>query len=389
MDRDWVVVGANNNTMLEQGFKQVGKDFPVFLHPETREEYALARQERKVAAGYKGFEFRASSQVSLKDDLMRRDLTINAMAKDEEGNLIDPFGGQYDLNNRLLRHVSEAFCEDPVRILRVARFAARFYHLGFKVAPETRSLMYKMVKSGEVKHLVAERVWKEFQRSLSERHPGQFIQVLRDCGALKFILPEIDDLFGVPNPPQHHPEIDSGIHTLMVLNCACQITKQEDVRFAALLHDLGKACSPMSQWPSHRGHDKEGVEVVKQFCRRMRVPKAYEDLACKGSEYHILMHKFHELTPRKKVTILERLNAFRDLDAFQKLLQVCEADSRGRLGFSDVKYDRVDSWLQLLAGLASISVKDILADGYEGGQIKIQLHQRRVARAKQLLSREE
>lgn len=384
IERDWVVVGATTDQMLAKGFKQVGKDFPVFLHPDSQEEYALARTERKQGSGYTGFSVHAVSDVSLEQDLLRRDLTINAMALDEKNELTDPFSGKKDLADKLLRHVSNAFCEDPVRILRVARFSARYYHLGFQVAKETRRLMHVMVASGEVNHLVAERVWKEFERSLSERNPEQFIMALRQCGALKVILPEIDDLFGVPNPPKHHPEIDSGVHSLMVLRCACSLSDSPVVRFAALVHDLGKALTPFDKLPSHNGHDESGVAVIQQLCRRLRVPKVYESLAVKASRFHILIHKFDELKASTRVKLLERCDAFRKPDEFEQLLLVCESDAKGRLHCDDKVYSQAKKWRYLLEQINTIEVKSIIEQGYKGAEIQLQLHQKRVAMAKQV-----
>ncbi len=271
-ERDWVVVGANPEDLLKAGYTQVGKDFPVFLHPKTKEEYALARTERKSGRGYHGFKVHADPAVTLEEDLLRRDLTINAMAEDEQGSLIDPYGGRADLQNKVLRHVSPAFVEDPLRILRVARFAARFQHLGFRLADETRQLLCAMTRNGELNTLVPERVWQEWQRSLREKNPEQFILLLRQCGALGVIIPELDKLFGVPNPPEYHPEIDSGIHTLMVLQAASQLSDDPCVRFAALVHDLGKAQTAMHEWPKHHGHDQGGLPTIRQLCKRLRIP---------------------------------------------------------------------------------------------------------------------
>ena len=296
-EKDWVVVGATVDDMLAAGYQQVGKDFPVFLHPETKEEHALARTERKTAAGYKGFEVHASPDVTLEDDLVRRDLTINAIAKDENGEYVDPYNGIADIENKILRHVSDAFLEDPVRILRIARFLARYAHLGFSIAEETMELMKEMVSAGEVDALVPERVWQEMKKALSERTPGAFVTSLRDCGALQRILPELDCLFGVPQPEEHHPEIDTGIHTLMVLEQSCLLSDDADVRFAALLHDLGKGATPKKEWPRHIAHEARGADIVKKVCQRLRIPNEYRDLAERTARFHLHYHRALELKP--------------------------------------------------------------------------------------------
>ena len=290
-ERDWLVVGAAPETLLAQGYKPVGKDFPVFLHPETHDEYALARTERKTAPGYKGFSIDANPLVTLEEDLLRRDLTINAMAIGDDGVLIDPFHGQRDLQNRILRHVSPAFSEDPVRILRVARFAARYAHLGFTVADETRQLMRGMVQSGEADHLVPERVWAELNKALREATPAAFFQALKDCRALAVIFPEIDALFGVPQPPKYHPEIDTGEHSLMALTEAARLSTKPEVRLAALLHDLGKAVTAPDCWPSHHGHERKGLPILERFCQRLRVPKSVKTLCAHVMEYHTHCHR--------------------------------------------------------------------------------------------------
>lgn len=288
-DRDWVVVGAVPEEMLKQDYRQVGKDFPVFLHPQTNEEYALARTERKTAAGYSGFSFHASADVTLEEDLIRRDLTINAIAQADNGELIDPFNGQADIKARILRHVSPAFIEDPVRILRIARFAARFANLNFTIADETKKLMSEMVSNGEVDALVPERVWQETMRALSENAPARYFEVLRDCGALKKLFPEIDRLWGVPQPEKHHPEIDTGIHTMMVLTQAAILSDDPKVRFAALVHDLGKGTTPESQWPKHIDHESSGVPLVEALCDRYRIPNDYRELAIIVTKYHYII----------------------------------------------------------------------------------------------------
>jgi tRNA nucleotidyltransferase (CCA-adding enzyme) len=375
-EKDWVVVGGTPGQLLKQGYVQVGKDFPVFLHPETKEEYALARTERKSGKGYLGFDCDFSDTVSLEEDLQRRDLTINAMAIDDKGKLIDPYQGYKDLKAKKLRHVSPAFIEDPVRVLRIARFAARYHHLGFTLAKETRLLMYKMVKNGELNYLVPERVWQEWQRSLEECNPEIFITTLRSCGALAVILPEINALFGVPNPKQHHPEIDSGIHSLFVLQAATDLSKDPIVRFAALLHDLGKALTPMAEWPKHLRHEDKGQDQIIALCERLRVPSEYKQLALLASKFHLKIHKFFELRPNTILKILEQTDAFRRPALFEKLLLVCEADAQGR--GKKIQYSQADKWRKILALCSKISPKIFIEKGLTGIAIKEALHQERV-----------
>ncbi|MDD5391832.1 MAG: multifunctional CCA addition/repair protein [Thiothrix sp.] len=377
-DRDWVVTGATPENLLQQGFKPVGSDFPVFLHPQTGEEYALARTERKTAKGYHGFQFHAAPDVTLAEDLARRDLTINAMAQDENGNLIDPYGGQSDLQDRLLRHVSPAFAEDPVRILRVARFAARFAPLGFRVADETQHLMQTMVAAGEVDALVPERVWQETVRALAEPAPERFFEVLRECGALKVLFPEIDRLFGVPQPSQHHPEIDCGIHTLLVLRQAVLLSDAPEVRFAALTHDLGKGLTPAEILPSHHGHEALSRQLVTQLCERLKIPTRFRELAEHVAEQHGRIHKALELRPQTFLNVLESTDAFRKPERFAQILLACEADARGRLGFEDRVYPQADIFRQMLAACQQVDVKAVVQAGFQGVQIREQLHSRRV-----------
>lgn len=376
IERDWVVVGAEPADLIKQGYQKVGRDFPVFLHPVTREEYALARTERKLAPGYYGFTCDFNPDVTLEDDLARRDLTINAMAMDAVGGLIDPYHGEEDLRNRILRHVSPAFIEDPVRVLRVARFAARYHHLGFKLADETRALMYAMVKRGELAYLVAERVWQEWQRSLQERNPDVFISTLRMCGALAVVLPELDALFGVPNTRHYHPEIDSDIHTLMVLRAAVILTDDPMTRFAALVHDLGKACTPVEEWPSHRGHETRGLPVIEALCQRLRIPADYRKFALMASRFHLIIHCLYELRVTTIVRTFEQTDAFRRPELFEKLLQVCEADARG-VG-REVDYKQADGWRYLLKECTKITATILVEQGYQGEAIKTALHERRV-----------
>lgn len=376
-ERDWVVVGASPEQLLQQKFRQVGRDFPVFLHPQTNEEYALARTERKSAPGYYGFACDFSSSVTLEEDLARRDLTINAMAMDEAGNLIDPYHGKQDIENKVLRHVSPAFIEDPVRVLRIARFAARFHYLGFTVAEETRALMYSMVKQGELAHLVAERVWQEWQRSLEERNPEQFIITLRSCDALRVIFPELHALFGIPNPYRYHHEVDSGVHTLMVLLGAVALSTDPIIRFAALVHDLGKATSPMHNWPSHHGHEERGVPIIDALCTRLRIPNEYRTLATVVSRWHLMIHRLFELRADTIVNLLEQADAFRRPQLFHNMLIACKADAEG-CG-REVDYQQYHRWRYLLTECAKVNVQTIIAQGYEGEAIKHALHRHRVA----------
>ena len=330
-DRDHVVVGATPDDMVAQGYQPVGKDFPVFLHPDSHEEYALARTERKSGRGYKGFVVHAAPDVTLEEDLLRRDLTINAMAEDAAGQIVDPYGGQVDLAAKRFRHVSEAFAEDPVRILRVARFAARFTE--FSVAPETRALMQSMVEAGEVDALVPERVWQELARGLMEAQPSRMFQVLRDCGALARLLPELDRLFGVPQPPEHHPEVDTGVHVMLVVDWSAAQGFELPVRFAALTHDLGKGVTPPEFWPKHHGHEARSVELVRALCERLRVPVDCRDLAVAVARDHGNAYRAAELRPATLVELFERVDAFRRPERFAAFLQACECDFRGRPGY--------------------------------------------------------
>ena len=339
-DRDHVVVGATPDDMVALGYQAVGKDFPVFLHPETHEEYALARTERKSGPGYKGFKVYAAPDVTLEQDLLRRDLTINAMAEDETGALVDPYGGQRDLVARVFRHVSDAFAEDPVRILRVARFAARF--TDFTVAPETNALMRAMVDNGEVDALVPERVWQEFARGMMEAQPSRMFHVLRDCGALARLLPEVDRLFGVPQPPAHHPEVDTGVHVMLVIDWAARQGLSLPVRFAALMHDLGKGVTPPERWPRHIGHEARSVELVRALCERLRVPTDCRDLAVAVAREHGVVHRALELRPGTVVELLERVDAFRRPERFEDFLLACECDFRGRPGYEDKPFPAPD-----------------------------------------------
>jgi tRNA nucleotidyltransferase (CCA-adding enzyme) len=351
-DRDYVVVGATPDEMVAQGFQPVGKDFPVFLHPHTHAEYALARTERKSGHGYKGFKVYATPEVTLEEDLLRRDLTINAMAEDEAGVLIDPYGGQRDLAAKTFRHVSDAFAEDPVRILRVARFAARF--TDFAVAPETNALMRQMVDNGEVDALVPERVWQEVARGLMEAQPSRMFLVLRNCGALARLFPEIDCLFGVPQPPEHHPEVDTGVHVMFVVDWAARQGLSLPVRFAALTHDLGKGATPPECWPKHHGHEAKSVERVRALSERIRVPADCRDLAVAVARDHGNVHRALELRPGTLVELLERVDAFRRPDRFEEFLQACECDFRGRPGYEDRPFPAPDHLRQALQAAQAI-----------------------------------
>ena len=331
-ERDWVVVGGSREELLRLRYREVGRDFPVFLHPDSHEEYALARLERKVAPGYRGFSVEFGPQVTLDEDLGRRDLTINAIAQAADGSLIDPYGGKRDLEARWLRHVSEAFAEDPVRVLRVARFAARFAPLGFRVAPETLALMRGMVERGELAALVAERVWQESEKALREDAAGEFFRVLRECGALKVVYPEIDALFGVPQPAEWHPEIDTGLHTLMAVDQAVLLGADAKGRFAVLVHDLGKATTPRAEWPGHRGHEERSIALIEALASRLRVPNEYRELALIVARYHGIVHRAFELRPSTILEFMERADAFRRPERFAQALLVCEADGRGRTG---------------------------------------------------------
>lgn len=381
-ERDWVVVGATPEQMVEQGYRPVGKDFPVFLHPQTQEEYALARTERKSGRGYHGFTFHTGPEVSLEEDLWRRDLTVNAIAEDETGTLVDPHGGQKDLEAQLLRHVSPAFSEDPVRILRTARFAARFAPLGFEVADDTLQLMRRMVEDGEADHLVAERVWKEAERALMEARPSVFFKVLHACGALARIMPELDALSGVPQRADYHPEIDTLVHTLMCIDAAARARHPIDVRVAALLHDLGKASTRASDWPSHPGHETAGLPLVNAFCDRLRVPNSARELSLKVTADHLNVHRVRELRPGTLLELLERLGAYRQPERFELALKACECDARGRLGFEDCEYPQTD-YLREASRVSVVDNAEVIADGFSGAAIGEEIRNRRLSRLTQ------
>ena len=381
-DHDWVVVGSNPEQMLELGYKPVGRDFPVFLHPETNEEYALARTERKTAPGYKGFNFYTAPEVTLEEDLRRRDLTINAIAEDSSGNIIDPFNGKADLEAGVLRHVSPAFVEDPLRVIRVARFSARF---DFSIATETMSLMQQISGSGELETLTAERVWQETELALIETAPVRFFTVLKECGALARVFPEINNLFGVPQPVEYHPEIDSGIHTMMVLEQACKLSMDATVRFAALVHDLGKAATPKQEWPSHKGHEDKGAELVMQLCDRFRIPNKYRDLAIIVARHHLDCHRIREMQPATIISKLESLDAFRRPDRFELFLAACEADARGRTGAEQNDYPQARYFTACLQAATNISVRELAEQGLDGKAMAEAIRQSRVNAIRELL----
>jgi len=381
-DRDYVVVGATPEAMTALGFRMVGTDFPVFLHPQTKEEYALARTERKSGVGYKGFTVYAGPEVTLEDDLRRRDLTINAMAEDAGGRLIDPFGGAADLKQGILRHVSPAFVEDPLRVLRVARFAARF---GFSVAHETLALMRDIVAAGEMEALVPERVWSEIERALGEKRPRRFIEVLRECGALARVLPEVDVLFGVPQPPEYHPEIDTGVHTLLVLDQAARLSPDARVRFAALTHDLGKGATPPAEWPKHHGHEERSAELVRSLCQRLRAPNDYRDLAVLVARYHGHCHKVTELRAATLLDTLGALDAFRHPERIELFVLACEADFRGRPGYETRAFPQGDLFRAVLAAARGIDTAAAAA-GKNGPAAGEAIRQARLAAMKPVLN---
>jgi len=377
-ERDYVVVGATEEEMLALGYRLVGKDFPVFLHPETGEEYALARTERKVAPGYRGFVVHAAPEVTLEEDLRRRDLTINALAQDEDGKVIDYFGGRADLEKRVLRHVSAAFQEDPLRVLRVARFAARYADLGFRVADETQALMRGMTESGELEALVPERIWQELVRALQEATPSRFFLTLRDCGALHWVFPEVDRLWGVPQPELWHPEIDTGRHTLLALDLAAGLSQDPEVRFAVLTHDLGKGLTPADGWPRHRGHEERSVRLVDALCDRLKAPKRFRELARITARYHGKVHRAQELRPVTALEVLEGADAFRRPERFQQMLLACEADYRGRDGFRSRPYPQADLFRGALAATKVVDLRALLDAGAPAQRIQTALRDSRL-----------
>lgn len=375
---DWVVVGASAEQMLELGYRPVGADFPVFLHPQTGEEYALARTERKSGHGYGGFTFHASPDVTLEQDLIRRDLTVNAMAEDDQGNLIDPYNGQQDLEARILRHVSPAFAEDPLRVLRVARFAARYAPLGFSVATETLMLMRQLAESGELAHLTAERSWKEISRALMEPRPDVFVQVLRDCGALAALLPEVDDLFGVPQPQAHHPEIDTGEHVLSVLRQCAEHDQPLNVRWASLLHDVGKGLTPEDQWPRHIAHEQKGLRLIQAINERCKAPRDCAELAMLVGEFHTHGHRALELRPSTLLELLQRFDVFRRPQRFAEFVAACEMDARGRLGLEQREYPQGAYLLGAAEAARQVPVKPLLEKGFKGAELGEALNRERL-----------
>jgi tRNA nucleotidyltransferase (CCA-adding enzyme) len=383
-ERDWVVVGATPAELTAQGYSAVGKDFPVFLHPTSKEEYALARQERKVAPGYHGFTTVFSPDVTLEEDLKRRDLTINAMAEDAAGNIIDPYGGQRDLTARLLRHVSEAFVEDPVRVLRVARFAARFAEQGFRIAPQTAALMAHMTASGEIAALTPERVWRETARALLEPHPEVFFEILRDCGALAVLMPEVAALQGVPQPAKWHPEIDTFVHVMLALGIAARQQASLVVRYAVLAHDLGKALTPKDQWPSHHQHEERGLAPIEQLSQRLRAPNECRELALLTSRHHTLVHRALSLRAETLMKLFAETDAFRRPERFAELLLACECDARGRTGLESRAYPQADYLRQAHAAAAAVNLTAQEREGLAGPQIGAALQQRRLAVVTQL-----
>ena len=384
-DHDWVVVGSTPEAMVAQGFQPVGKDFPVFLHPQTHEEYALARTERKIARGYQGFAVYAAPDVTLEQDLLRRDFTINAIAQDADGKLIDPHNGIADLRAGILRHVSAAFSEDPVRILRAARFSARF---GFTIVPETLALMRDMVSSGEVDALVAERVWQELTRGLMEKKPSRFFETLRSCGALAKILSEVDALFGVPQPEKHHPEIDCGIHTMLVVDDAALHDYTLEVRFAALTHDLGKGNTPKDILPCHIGHELRSVELVKKLSQRLRASSECRDLALLAARYHGDIHRAFELRAETIIKLFQSADAWRRPERFTHLLQACASDARGRTGHEQDAYPQADYLLQLLSVARAVDAGEIAKQCGEGSAIAAALQQARIGAIKELIEKQ-
>jgi tRNA nucleotidyltransferase (CCA-adding enzyme) len=383
-DIDWVVTGATPAKMLAAGYKPIGRDFPVFLHPDTHQEYALARSERKSGPGYRGFEVNTDPAITIEQDLLRRDLTINAIAEDEQGNIIDPYDGRKDIAARCLRHVSEAFVEDPVRVLRVARFAARFHHLGFSIADETGELIHQIGASGELDTLVAERVWSELSRALDEDDPAIFFTSLKDCGVLSCLFPEIDNLFGVPQNAKYHPEIDTGVHVMMALQASAELGHDNEIRFAVLMHDLGKASTPADVLPSHHGHEARGIKPVKAFCKRWRVPRAHTELALITTELHLLSHRCQELKASTLLKLLTRADSLRKPERFGKMLEACRADIRGRTGREDDSYPQAAYLTALNIKLAEMDISEIRQRELSGPAMGAAIQEARI----QLIERE-
>ncbi len=382
LDKDYVVVGSTPQAMLARGYRQVGKDFPVFLHPDTHQEYALARTERKSGKGYTGFTVHADPDVTLEEDLLRRDLTINALAQDQDGNLVDPFGGAQDLADRVLRHVSPAFVEDPVRVLRAARFAARFADLGFRVADETMTLMRQMVDNGEIDALVSERVWTETVKALRTQKPSVYFETLRACGALARVFPELDALYGVEQPAQWHPEIDTGVHTMMVVDQSVALSDELAVRFAALTHDLGKALTPADILPGHRGHEQRSLPLITALSARLRVPNECRDLALIVAEHHTKVHRANELRPSTAMKLFSECDALRRPERFEHALLACEADARGRLGLEDRPYPQADHLRAMLDDARAVSPRELDLTGLQGPAIAKRIYDSRLSAVK-------
>ena len=386
-DRDYVVTGATPEQMAALGYLPIGKDFPVFLHPKTKQEYALARTERKTARGYAGFSFNTDPAITIEQDLSRRDLTINAIAEDQDGNLIDPFNGQQDIKDRILRHVSDAFVEDPVRVLRVARFAARFSHLGFTLAAETQSLITEIGKSGELDTLVPERVWTEMHKALAESDPQVFFTTLRDCQVLNLLFPEIDNLFGVPQTAKYHPEVDTGIHLMLCLKKAAELDFDNEVRFAVLTHDLGKANTPQDILPSHHGHERRGIKLTQAFCKKWRVPKNSTDLAVMTCEYHTHIHRMYELKPPTILKLFSQTDIYRRPERFIKMTQACVADARGRTGFENDPYPQANYASRLAKQINDLDLSSVIKSGVQGSELGQAIHQYRLEHLKTLIEK--
>ena len=376
-EKDYVVVGATPEQLIASGYQPVGKDFPVFLHPDTKDEYALARTERKSGHGYHGFSFYTDPSVTLEEDLIRRDLTINAIAMDNDGKIYDPYNGQQDLDHKILRHVSMAFIEDPLRVLRIARFAARYKALGFTVAPETLALMKQLAESGELEALTPERVWKETSRALMENHADEYFEVLRACGALKVLFPELDALYGIPQRPEYHPEIDCGIHTMMSLQQACKANYSLDVRFAVLVHDLGKALTPKDELPRHIMHEERGIKPVTEVCDRLKVPTNTKQLALAVCKEHLKCHQALTLKPGTLWRLLQRLDVLRRPERVEAFVQACECDSRGRLGLENREYPQSKYIFDVIQVVRNIKAQDLPAD-VKGPEIGEKLIERRI-----------
>jgi len=386
-DIDWVVTGSTPEEMISDGYRPIGKDFPVFLHPESKQEYALARTERKISKGYAGFNFNTDPEITIEQDLARRDLTINAIAQDEQGNIIDPFNGQQDVKDRVLRHVSDAFVEDPVRVLRVARFAARFHSLGFSIAKETKQLIKQIADSGELNALVAERVWVEMDKALAESDPQVFFTSLRECEVLSTLFPEIDNLFGIPQTAKYHPEVDTGIHVMMVLKKTAELNFDNEIRFAALTHDLGKANTPANILPSHHGHEQRGVKLTRQFCKKWRVPKATTELALLTCEFHTHIHRVYELKPSTLLKLFKQTDCFRRPERFTKMTNACIADVRGRTSFENEPYPQAAYAVRLVEKLNALDLSPVLNSGIKGKELGQEIYNFRLQYLKSIIEK--